>query len=126
MVTLKHVKFDCVSQFVDEAERDGSSIVNRTDTSWYHICAYDVVVGCLGLQQQSKTVVQIRGVYVMPCARGRGVGSKATDLAIAKARQHGCAVEATAYHWQWYVCRGFTVKRRYKRGAKVRLESGRI
>ncbi len=56
------------------------------------------VVGCLqltlipGLSRRGMTRAQIEGVRVAAAARGRGVGERLVEAAVARAREAGCGL----------------------------------
>ena len=49
----------------------------------------DVYVGCIGVRQSSHGVGEIKRLYVVPTARGRGVGRLLAEGILATAKQLG-------------------------------------
>jgi putative acetyltransferase len=47
------------------------------------------IVGCAGLFRVSSTVAEVRKMYLLPPARGRGLGRRLLDQLIADARRLG-------------------------------------
>lgn len=128
MPSLRSVPFSGVADYApaalvkDARVHTGVVIDDRPGDAWFQIVMPEGQrVGCLGLRRQNMRCLRIVGVYVEPAARGAGVGSKATEEAIAIAVDAGLVVEAVAYNPAWYVARGFRIVRQYLHGALVRL-----
>lgn len=66
--------------------------VERFDPAWERVWIAEVdgaVVGSVFLTRKSKTVAQLRLLYVEPAMRGRGIGRRLVDACLAHARELG-------------------------------------
>jgi N-acetylglutamate synthase-like GNAT family acetyltransferase len=106
-MTLAEVPFAVVQPLARRAARDRVSISNTRATRWFAAVQSGAIVGVAGLLKFS-TGLRIKGVWVDPAWRGRGIGDALTARLIAAAEEECApAIEAFAYRPDYYEARGF-------------------
>lgn len=122
-VVLRAVRFDKVKIFAKSAARARVSISDTGQTQWFEVLIAEagdafsevslVRVGVAGLMALGSVVsgkrARIKGVFVEPAARGRGVGTKIVDeLEAFASREWGVrTIEAFAHNPKFYEARGY-------------------
>lgn len=117
---IREVPYAEVARWRSAAAKERTAVADSRDTSWY---VYGDVA-CAGLLMVG-TGVRIKGVFVAPQARGRGIGTLLTEHLIELSLSCGATfVEAYAWNPGWYESRGFKEIGRNQFGA-VRLRRNR-
>jgi N-acetylglutamate synthase-like GNAT family acetyltransferase len=107
MTTIAEVPFAAVQPFASRASREHVSISNTRSTRWFAALAGGRIVGIAGLLKFA-TGLRVKGVWVDPDFRGKGIGN---DLAtrLIEVAEHECAPAIEAFAWRpdYYEGRGF-------------------
>ena len=115
-VTLQDVPFVGVQDYAIMAHVEHVKVIDYgPQMQWFRILNNDMPVGCLGLLHGDGHT-QLKGVYVMPEMRGRGIGTQATEIALAWVNG---PVEAAAVNPSWYHARGFKTVGRSESGFEI-------
>jgi GNAT superfamily N-acetyltransferase len=114
---IEECPYNDVAQWRRAAARDRVALVDTRDTRWFRYGD----LACAGLLML-KGGARIKGVYVTPEARGKGIGTSLTEFLIELTRSLGLGfVEAYAWNPGFYTDRRFAVIGRNAFGAtKVR------
>lgn len=110
-LTLRRVDFETVAPLAREAARERVAVTNTAATTWLAVYDGARLVGCGGvLVTAGGQKARVKGIYMKPELRGRGVGSVLTQTLLDIARNQGVTVwEAYAHAPAWYLRRGFTL-----------------
>lgn len=102
---LLAVNFKDVQVYAPAALKEHVKIIDYgPQIRWFQILAGQAPVGCLGLLGYDDHT-ELKGVYVIPEMRGRGIGTQATEAAMALVEG---PIEAAALNPAWYHARGFS------------------
>ena len=114
---IEKCSYTDVAWWREAAARERVALADTRDTLWFRYGG----LACAGLLTLQGGV-RIKGVYVTPEARGKGVGTALTEFLIELVRSLGLGfVEAYAWNPGFYSARGFAVVGRNAFGAtKVR------
>lgn len=78
------------------------------------------VVGCVALESYSADLAEIRSLAVGPEIRGRGLGARLLEFALAEARRRGIArVFAGTQEPEFFLCQGFAAADRLSLAEKI-------
>lgn len=111
---LVEVPFNYVQPYARVAAREHVSVSPTQRTRWFRLPGHE---GFCGLIELGATV-RVKGVYVHPEWRGRGLGTGMTDeLLTEAARGPYKAIEVLAYNPSFYEARGFQRKAQLPNGA---------
>ena len=112
---LEEVPYSAVAKHSRAAAKDHVSVSDTKRTTWYRTPRHE---GFCALLEVGRDAVRIKGVYVHPEWRGRGIGSAMTDELLRKAASGPYKViEVLAYNPAFYESRGFTRKNQLRNGA---------
>lgn len=107
-MTIAEVDFDRVRSLASRAAREHVSISPTAATRWFAVQDGELVRGVAGLLALAGGALRIKGVWVEPEQRGRGLGDALVQHLIALARDE-CAssIEAYAHNPGYYLAQGF-------------------
>ncbi len=101
------VAFATVAPLARRASADRVSISDTGNTRWYVILGGGRIEAVAGLIRVGSGA-RIKGVWVEPACRGRGIGAHLVDFLLRVADQACCSsVEALAYNPAFYEARNF-------------------
>lgn len=111
-------------RWVDQAREEGAHVDFTLKSPWKLFCDFDgnTPKGFIGLLLHSNTRCTIRGWYVFPDQRGRGVGTGLLGAAISWASEQGFAtieirtahnVEWAGFEWTGYQREGGNQERHF-------------
>ncbi len=99
---------DAIRPFAGRAAREHVSLADTHRTDWFVAIEHSTVIGVAGLIA-SGAGLRIKGVWIEPAHRARGVGTALTQHLVQLAQERCAAfVEALAWHPEFYEARGFT------------------
>lgn len=107
------IQFTDAQRFARDAAKEHVAISDTKNTDWYGYSlspagVVPLLVGVMGLMEVPGGGLRIKGVYVMPAHRGKGIGEKLVDVAISRADvECNSFLEALAYNWRFYERKGF-------------------
>jgi N-acetylglutamate synthase-like GNAT family acetyltransferase len=106
-VTPDEVSFADVLPFRGRAAAEHVSISDTRATRWFVLRKGKIIVAIAGLMKVGSGF-RIKGVWVDPAVRGRGLGTHLTG-ALMEVAEQACAstIEALAYNPAFYEGRGF-------------------
>jgi GNAT superfamily N-acetyltransferase len=114
-VEFQRVEWEKLEPWRKQAAREHSDIAPLPSIRWFSAEAHGVMLGCIGLLRVSRTIVRVRGWYVLPQWRGFGVGMFLQESAEDWARERSYLwIESTTRLWEvlerrgWYVIREFS------------------
>lgn len=115
-VSINEVPFAVVQGYATDAIREHVKIIDYgPQMRWFRILDGAVMVGCLGLLRVNGHT-ELKGVYIVPQMRGRGIGTQATEAALALVDG---PVEAAAINPSWYHAREFKTVGRSESGFEI-------
>lgn len=92
------------------AEREGVSLARTTHPqAWRGVVSGHAVLGFYGLMRSGKTKWRFKGLYVMPDARGKRLGTACILDAMDQARMAQVSLEALAYCTSMFERQGWRV-----------------
>lgn len=114
---IREVPFSEVQPYASRAAREHVSISDTRDTRWYMGVEKSDVAGVAGLFR-FRSMLRIKGVWVAPNFRGRGLGDQFVKHLLAVAEDE-CAPLIEAYVWNaaYYHRLGFKVAGTLPNGA---------
>jgi N-acetylglutamate synthase-like GNAT family acetyltransferase len=78
------------------------------------------ITGCVSLESYSSDLAEIRSLAVSPEIRGRGLGSRLVEFALAEARRHKIArIFAVTHAPDFFLRHGFALSRRREIPEKI-------
>jgi N-acetylglutamate synthase-like GNAT family acetyltransferase len=115
---IKEVEFWRIRHLRRAAADARVTLSELANTRWFAAYRDGVILGTAGLTMMSGGRARIRGVWVDPAYRGRGIGDAFSDRLIAECRGRVSILDAFAYNPAYYLAKGFrTVGKRTTAGA---------
>lgn len=106
--SVLEVPFSSIQHFAAPAAKEHVTIKESKKIRWFVVVSEDGTVGCAGLFQVRPGVVRIKGIFIDPAYRCKGLGSVLTEHVISVAVTDKCSrIEANVYKSEWYEARGF-------------------
>ncbi len=114
--SLEEVPYEKVDCFRLRAKRERVSVNETQNTIWFHIFFMDKLVGICALYL-SKNKCRIKGDWIKPEYRGKGLGSFITNSRLKIINELGYKnIEVLTLHPNYYKKIGFTICKEVRRG----------
>jgi N-acetylglutamate synthase-like GNAT family acetyltransferase len=116
-VTVESVPFADIRHCIARAARDHVSLSDTRNTDWFVVREDGAIVGIAGLMAV-QSGYRLKGAWVDPAYRGRGIGLALTEKRIQLAEQRcGSFIETLSLHPAFFEARGFRANRVMSNGA---------
>jgi len=115
---IRPCSFNEIKGYASKAAREHVSLKDGGKTQWYVAENEGKIQGMAGLLPLARNGIRVKGVYVLPTDRKRGIGSQMTEYLMNKAIESGIErIEAYALNPDFYLKRGFKETGRLPNGA---------
>tara|TARA_R100000995_G_scaffold81760_1_gene54858 strand:+ start:845 stop:1267 length:423 start_codon:yes stop_codon:yes gene_type:complete len=113
---LREVSFEIVKRFASKGAKERVSISNTQNTLWFAVSYRNNIIGVCGLYL-AKNKCRIKGDYLLPEYRGKGIGEFITISRMSIIKSLGYAnIEVLTLHPQYYAKIGFNIHKETRKG----------